>query len=129
MFNSPRQTGQRYNSNGLGTSFVDENPLGSSATAAAYDSFDPWSAAPSPSHTPSAGATSSANAVFNNVLADATVPAIYYKSFDALEPDDSQEVSVNGLTRVLQTSGLPPSTINRVCHIFYAYRLTLPHSR
>ncbi|KAH8833010.1 hypothetical protein DL96DRAFT_1523298 [Flagelloscypha sp. PMI_526] len=119
MFNSPRQSGQRYNSNGLGSSFVDENPLAAS-TASVYDNFtDPWSNHPSPSQTPAptAAASGTANAVFNNVIADATVPAVYYRSFEALDPDGNQEVSVNGLTRVLQTSALPASTINKIVNL------------
>lgn len=51
MFNAPRPA-QRYASapvNGLGGSFVDENPL----AASIYD--DPWSAAPSPSPQPVPG--------------------------------------------------------------------------
>ena len=62
MFNSPRPA-QRYGgnpTNGFGGSYVDENPLASSA----YDGLDPWSAAPSPSATP-APQTSS---VFSSVI-------------------------------------------------------------
>ena len=51
MFNAPR-LGQRYTTNytnGLGGSFVDENPL---ANSVYDDGLDPWSAQPSPAPTP-----------------------------------------------------------------------------
>jgi sorting nexin-8 len=59
MFNAPRPA-QRYASapvNGLGGSFVDENPL----AASIYD--DPWSAAPSPSPQPIPNVTSALSSV------------------------------------------------------------------
>lgn len=59
MFNAPRLA-QRYGTtpiNGLGNSFVDENPLAVSI----YD--DPWSAAPSPSPPPGYAATSAFSSV------------------------------------------------------------------
>ena len=57
MFNAPRPA-QPYGSgstnlNGLGGSFVDENPLASSVYD---DGLDPWSAAPSPSPPPAPAA-------------------------------------------------------------------------
>ena len=65
MFNAPRPA-QRYagttSTNGLGGSFVDENPLSSSVYD---DGLDPWSAAPSPTPTPAPQLPSS---VFNAVI-------------------------------------------------------------
>ncbi|KAF9075303.1 hypothetical protein BDP27DRAFT_1461622 [Rhodocollybia butyracea] len=82
MFNSPRLAqSQRYvGNNGLGGSFVDDNPLASSA----YDGLDPWSAAPSPSSTPAPPATSAS--VFSSVIADATVPSVYGRAFALVDP-------------------------------------------
>lgn len=64
MFNAPRPA-QRYvatTNNGLGGSFVDENPLASSVYD---DGLDPWSAAPSPTPTP---APRDPGSVFNSVI-------------------------------------------------------------
>ncbi|KAJ7890524.1 hypothetical protein B0H14DRAFT_3081669 [Mycena olivaceomarginata] len=107
MFNAPRAQ-PRYGAStnvGFGASFVDENPL----AASAYDTLDPWSAAPSPSATPAPAA----NSVFSSVIADATVPAIYNQSFQLVDPSNTGEVSVNSLSRVLGTSALPAATIDR----------------
>jgi len=64
MFNAPRP-GQRYPSTsgnaGLGGSFVNDNPLGSSVYD---DGLDPWSAAPSPSPPPMPAAPS----LFSSVI-------------------------------------------------------------
>jgi sorting nexin-8 len=126
MFNAPRAT-QRYGgntSNGFGGSFVDENPLGGSG----YDGLDPWSAAPSPTPTPAPAqqATSVFSAVigmsdttesvgiYNVPAADATVPPIYNQAFSAVDPDNTGETSLGSLSRVLETSSLPASTIDRV---------------
>lgn len=46
--------------------------------------------------------------------AGATVPAIYYQAFAAVDIDNIGETSVNGLSRVLVTSSLPASTIEKV---------------
>ncbi|KIJ55199.1 hypothetical protein M422DRAFT_151099 [Sphaerobolus stellatus SS14] len=109
MFNAPRP-GVRYG-NTLGSSFVDDdNPLSSSA----YDGLDPWSAAPSPVTTPPPPAVPS---VFSNVIADATAPPIYNKAFLAVDPTFSGEVSVSTLTRVLNTSSLPASTVDRIINL------------
>ncbi|KAL0572803.1 Sorting nexin mvp1 [Marasmius crinis-equi] len=112
MFNSPRPA-QRYggsSANGFGsTSFVDENPLASSA----YDGLDPWSAAPSPSATP-APQTSS---VFSSVIADATVPTIYSTAFSLVDPSNSGETSVGSLSRILSTSSLPAATIEKIVNL------------
>ncbi|KAH7870584.1 uncharacterized protein C8R40DRAFT_1175380 [Lentinula edodes] len=111
MFNSPRPA-QRYGGNtsaGLGRSFVDEDPLGSSA----YDGLDPWSAAPSPSSTPAPPAYS----VFSSVIADATVPSVYTRAFAAVDPGNIGETSVNSLSRVLATASLPASTIDKIVNI------------
>ncbi|KAF8573329.1 hypothetical protein K439DRAFT_1375705 [Ramaria rubella] len=109
MFNAPRAT-VRYNNN-LGGSFVDDNnPLSSST----YDGLDPWSAAPSPVTTPPPPAVPS---IFSNVIADATAPPVYNKAFQAVDPSFSGEVSVNSLSRVLITSSLPASTIERIVNL------------
>ncbi|KAH7926033.1 hypothetical protein BV22DRAFT_1194706 [Leucogyrophana mollusca] len=110
MFNAPRGA-QRYTApaNGLGASFVDENPLASSV----YDGLDPWSAAPSPSPPPIPSVTS----VFSSVIADANVPAAYDKAFAAVDVTNSGETSVNALSRVLATSGLPATTIDRIVNL------------
>lgn len=127
MFNAPRPA-QRYAStpgNGLAGSYVDQNPLSSSA----YDGLDPWSAAPTPSPPPVA-----APSVFSSVIGmyitefwfyrdielhsgDAVVPSIYHRSFQAVDSTDTGETSVNALLRVLATSSLPASTIDRVSHL------------
>ncbi|KAJ7442301.1 hypothetical protein FB451DRAFT_1297735, partial [Mycena latifolia] len=95
---------------GFGGSYVDENPL----AASAYDTLDPWSAAPSPSATP---APVVANSVFSSVIADATVPAIYNQSFQLVDPSNTGETSVNSLSRVLGTSSLPAATIDRIVNL------------
>lgn len=66
MFNAPRP-GQRYTTNytnGLGGSFVSENPLASSVYD---DGLDPWSAQPSPAPTPIPRASPPA-ATFSSVI-------------------------------------------------------------
>ncbi|KDR80750.1 hypothetical protein GALMADRAFT_115739 [Galerina marginata CBS 339.88] len=113
MFNAPRPA-QRYTgntSNGFGGSFVDENPLSNSAYD---DGLDPWSAAPSPTPTPMPQAPAS---VFSAVIADATVPSIYHRSYAAVDPSNTGETSVNALSRVLSTSSLPASTIDRIVNL------------
>ncbi|KAF4611281.1 hypothetical protein D9613_007057 [Agrocybe pediades] len=113
MFNAPRPA-QRYvgsTSNGFGGSFVDDNPLSSSVYD---DGLDPWSAAPSPTPTPMPHAPAS---VFSAVIADATVPTIYHRAYAAVDPSNTGETSVNSLTRVLNTSSLPASTIDRIVNL------------
>jgi sorting nexin-8 len=129
MFNAPRPA-QRYTgstSNGFGGSFVDDNPL---ANSVYDDGLDPWSAAPSPTPTPAPQAPPSVfSAVIGEydacdifsimitedvILADATVPSIYHRSYAAVDAANTGETSVNALSRVLNTSGLPASTIERV---------------
>lgn len=124
MFNAPRLA-QRYGTtpvNGLGSSFVDENPLAVSI----YD--DPWSAAPSPSPPLVNTATSAFSSVIGKTSgecaasrvyavgfsADAAVPETYHRAFAAVDTINSGEVSVNALSRVLATSLLPAATIDRV---------------
>ncbi|KAE9399516.1 hypothetical protein BT96DRAFT_1019417 [Gymnopus androsaceus JB14] len=112
MFNSPRPA-QRYGGNtttGFGGSFVDDNPLAGSA----YDGLDPWSAAPSPSQTPAPG---SATSIFSSVIADATVPSVYNRAFAAVDPGNTGETSVNALSKVLATSSLPASTIDKIVNL------------
>lgn len=109
MFNAPRPA-QRYASapvNGLGGSFVDENPL----DASIYD--DPWSAAPSPSPQPIPSATSA----LSSVLAEATVPDSYNRAFAVVDGANSGETSVNALSRVLSTSGLPATTVDKIVNL------------
>ncbi|PPQ73571.1 hypothetical protein CVT26_010372 [Gymnopilus dilepis] len=113
MFNAPRPA-QRYvgnTSNGFGASFVDQNPLSSSVYD---DGLDPWSAAPSPTPTPMPQAPAS---VFSAVIADATVPTIYHRAYAAVDPNGTGETSVNALSRVLTTSSLPASTIDRIVNL------------
>ncbi|KAG5647817.1 hypothetical protein DXG03_007740 [Asterophora parasitica] len=114
MFNAPRPA-QRYagtsSAPGFGGSFVDENPL---ANSVYDDGLDPWSAAPSPSVTPIPHNTSS---VFSSVIADATVPAIYNAAFAAVDAANLGEVSVNALSRVLNTSALPAATIDKIVNL------------
>lgn len=132
MFNAPRP-GQRYiatSTNGLSGSLVDENPL---ANSVYDDGLDPWSSAPSPVPTPAPNPPPSSSTTFSaviggsyyllalrdaglilNFIADATVPAIYHRAFAAVDPSGFGETSVNSLSRILATSGLPASTIDRV---------------
>ncbi|KAG2075710.1 MVP1 domain-containing protein [Suillus decipiens] len=109
MFNAPRPA-QRYASapvNGLGGSFVDENPL----AASIYD--DPWSTAPSPSPQPIPNATSA----LSSVLAEATIPDSYNRAFAVVDTTNSGETSVNALSRVLSTSGLPATTVDKIVNL------------
>ncbi|KAG1808710.1 uncharacterized protein BJ212DRAFT_1280366 [Suillus subaureus] len=109
MFNAPRPA-QRYASapvNGLGGSFVDENPL----AASIYD--DPWSAAPSPSPQLIQNATSA----LSSVLAEANVPESYNRAFAVVDATNSGETSVNALSRVLSTSGLPAMTVDKIVNL------------
>ncbi|KJA28004.1 hypothetical protein HYPSUDRAFT_34271 [Hypholoma sublateritium FD-334 SS-4] len=113
MFNAPRPA-QRYTgstSNGLGGSFVDDNPLSNSVFD---DGLDPWSAAPSPTPTP---APQGQPSVFSAVIADATVPSIYHRAYAAVDPSSVGETSVNALSRVLNTSALPASTVERIVNL------------
>ncbi|THU87977.1 hypothetical protein K435DRAFT_730276 [Dendrothele bispora CBS 962.96] len=111
MFNAPRVSSQRYgaSSTPFGASFVDDNPLANSV----YDNLDPWSAQPSPSATPAPPATT----VFSSVIADATVPSIYNRAFSTVDPNNTGETSVNSLSRVLTTSSLPASTIDKIVNL------------
>ncbi|KAK7687879.1 hypothetical protein QCA50_009098 [Cerrena zonata] len=119
MFNAPRAT-QPYvssSSNGFGsTSFVVDNPLASSV----YDSdgLDPWSTTPSPAP-PALPATSAvvAPAGFSAVIADSIAPAVYHQAFAAVDTTGSGETSVNGLSRVLNSSGLSATTIERIVNL------------
>lgn len=55
------------------------------------------------------------NKVDSSMKADATAPQIYNKAFQTVDPTFSGEVSVNALSRVLATSALPATTVDRVC--------------
>ncbi|KZT18651.1 hypothetical protein NEOLEDRAFT_1103309 [Neolentinus lepideus HHB14362 ss-1] len=109
MFNAPRPS-QPYNgssSNNFGVaSFVDENPL----AASAYDGLDPWSAAPTPSPPPGYAVTTG----LATVLGNATIPPVYHKAFDAINTGGTGELSVSALSRVLATSSLSASTIDKI---------------
>jgi len=48
------------------------------------------------------------------MVADATVPSVYHRSYATVDPSNTGETSVNALSRVLNTSSLPASTIERV---------------
>lgn len=79
MFNSPRPVqpygGPSTASNGFGGSYVDENPLSSSA----YDGLDPWSAAPSPSPTPMPPATSGFSSVIGLHAVSPVLLSVYIR--------------------------------------------------
>jgi len=95
---------------------VVDNPLASSV----YDSdgLDPWSTAPSPAPPalpPSSLAINTpVSSGFSSALGEATIPAIYIQAFTAADSVSSGETSVNALTRVLETSSLSASSIDRV---------------
>ncbi|KZT09942.1 uncharacterized protein LAESUDRAFT_722098 [Laetiporus sulphureus 93-53] len=112
MFNAPRPS-QPYaapSSNGFGASFVNENPL---ANSMYDDGLDPWSSTPSPAP-PAFPKFPSPSTGFSSVIGDATVPAIYHQAFAAVDSDNSGETSVSALSRVLATSSLPASTIEKI---------------
>lgn len=109
MFNAPRAA-QRYGAtsvNGLGGSFVDEDPLAISI----YD--DPWSSVPSPTPPP----IHNVNSAFTSVIANATIPELYHRAFAAVDGTNTGEVSVNALTRVLAISSLPAATVDRIVNL------------
>ncbi|KAG8862145.1 Sorting nexin mvp1 [Tulasnella sp. 330] len=115
MFNAPRPGQPRYNNNinvsvnGLAASYLSDNPLASSI----YDEgqVDPWSAAPSPPPPPELPG------VFSRVIADATAPSIYTEAFAAADPNFTGDMSLSALHRVLVTSKLPASTIDRIVNL------------
>ncbi|TDL23609.1 hypothetical protein BD410DRAFT_768122 [Rickenella mellea] len=113
MFNAPRPQ-QRYASsstNGFGSaSFTADNPLAGST----YDGLDPWSASATPEPGPRPSTTPS---VFTSVIGDALVPPIYQKAYTAVDPSNTGETTVNALSRVLGTSSLPASTIDRIVNL------------
>ncbi|RPD76430.1 hypothetical protein L226DRAFT_484116 [Lentinus tigrinus ALCF2SS1-7] len=109
MFNAPRPV-QAYGNSSLGASFVTDNPLISSVYD---DGLDPWSASPSPAPAlPSFSATSSGG--LGSVIGEATIPVIYTRAFSAVDPTNTGETSVNALSRVLATSSLPASTVDKI---------------
>ncbi|TCD71838.1 Sorting nexin mvp1 [Steccherinum ochraceum] len=117
MFNAPRPSQSYGTSPGgnFGGSFVVDNPLASSV----YDSdgLDPWSTAPSPAPPPLPTSSLSATAAtsgFSSVLGEATIPAIYHQAFAAVDNVGSGETSVNALTRVLETSSVSASSIDKI---------------
>lgn len=109
MFNAPRAA-QRYGTtsvNGLGGSFVDEDPLATSI----YD--DPWSSIPSSTLPP----IHNVHSAFSSVIADATIPELYHRAFAAVDVTNTGEVSVNALTRVLANSSLPAATVDKIVNL------------
>ncbi|KAI9063893.1 hypothetical protein FKP32DRAFT_1571236 [Trametes sanguinea] len=111
MFNAPRPVQPYGNSSQFGASFMaTENPLLSSVYD---DGLDPWSSAPSPAPPPLPSFTPSSNS-FSSVIGDATVPPIYARAWSAVDPGNTGETSVNALSRVLGTSSLSASTIDRI---------------
>ncbi|KAG8974604.1 Sorting nexin mvp1 [Tulasnella sp. 425] len=116
MFNNPRPNQIRYssgNTNGLAASFVSDNPL----TASIYSDdggLDPWSATPT---TPLPPPASELPGAFSRIIADAIVPSIYTEALTAVEPNFSGETSLTSLSRVLSTSGLGATTIDRIINL------------
>ncbi|KAF9223972.1 hypothetical protein BS17DRAFT_829865 [Gyrodon lividus] len=109
MFNAPRPAA-RYGTtpvNGLGRSYVDENPLAVSI----FD--DPWSAAPSPSPP----LINTVTSTFSSVIADAAVPETYNRAFAVVDVTNSGEVSVSALSRALATCLLPAATIDKIVNL------------
>ncbi|KIY49960.1 hypothetical protein FISHEDRAFT_57853 [Fistulina hepatica ATCC 64428] len=107
MFNEPRPA-LRYQ--GLGASVVDSNPLASSVYGS-ESIIDPWSSSPSPTMSP-------APPTYGSVIsAEATVPPIYNKAYTAVDTEHMGDISVNALSRVLMTSSLPASTIDRIINL------------
>jgi sorting nexin-8 len=61
---------------------------------------------------------------------DASVPNIYSQAFGAVDPSNSGETSVNSLSRVLGTSGLSASTIDKVnmlCCGYLRFLVSMQH--
>jgi len=128
MFNAPRPTPLRFagaSGNGLAASFLSDDPLAASIYSD-DGGMDPWSAAPTPPPPPEIPQVFSKvigeyfflcflNQVTNSSrTADAVVPSIYSESLAAVDPTFSGETSLNALHRVISTSGLPATTIDRV---------------
>lgn len=147
MFNTPRpaQTYSSNSANNFGASFVVDNPLSNSI----YDSdgLDPWSSAPSPAPPPlPSSSTAGTGSSFTSVIGmqsrtiheslhiyslwpgEATVPSIYHEAFATVDTANIGETSVNALSRVLETSALSATTVdkareNSVVQIAEAHRL------
>ncbi|KAI1793531.1 hypothetical protein LXA43DRAFT_1001149 [Ganoderma leucocontextum] len=110
MFNAPRPVQAYSSSSQFGASFVTENPL----TSSVYDDgLDPWSTAPSPAP-PVLPSFPTSSSGFSSVIGDATLPLIYNRAFSAVDPTNTGETSVNALSRVLGTSSLPASTVDKI---------------
>ncbi|KAI8974512.1 hypothetical protein BD414DRAFT_424283 [Trametes punicea] len=111
MFNAPRPVQPYGSSSQFGASFMaTENPLLSSVYD---DGLDPWSTAPSPAPPPLPSYTPSSTS-FSSVIGDATVPSVYDRAWSVVDPGNTGETSVNALSRVLSTSSLPASTIDKI---------------
>lgn len=48
------------------------------------------------------------------LVGNATVPSIYHEAFAAVDPTNTGEISVNALSRVMGTSGLSASMVDKV---------------
>ncbi|OCB87801.1 hypothetical protein A7U60_g5124 [Sanghuangporus baumii] len=118
MFNTPRQT-HRYGTsgsltanNGFGSAnFMGDDPLANST----YDGLDPWSSAPSPDLPPPPSAVPPSP--FASVLDEAKAPSLYQKAFGVVNPSGTGETSISSLFRVLLTSGVSASTIDRIVNL------------
>ncbi|KAI0774781.1 hypothetical protein BD413DRAFT_536392 [Trametes elegans] len=111
MFNAPRPVQPYGGSSQFGASFMaTENPL----LGSVYDDgVDPWSSAPSPAPPALPSFTPSVNG-FSSVIGDATVPSVYHQAWSSVDPDNTGDTSVNALSRVLSTSGLSASVVDRI---------------
>ncbi|KAI0272764.1 hypothetical protein BC834DRAFT_966732 [Gloeopeniophorella convolvens] len=110
MFNAPRPT-QAYgisSTTSFGGSFVDENPLAASTTTGSTRGAPPRAPRRRPSR-PSSPTPWCAP--------EATVPPIYQQSFAAVDPANAGETSVNSLSRVLATAGLPAATVDKIVNL------------
>lgn len=112
MFDSPRRLAAST-PNGFSASYSNEGPL-------SYDDSDPWGASSMPIANARPPEDSSS---FSAVIGEATIPNIYQRSFLVVEHNG--EASVNGLMRVMMTSNLPSTTIQRVRHPLYAHKLRI----
>ncbi|KAL1406013.1 Sorting nexin mvp1 [Vanrija albida] len=122
MFNTPR-TGSSLTSSSLLTQsqggFAD--PL---ATSGGFGEVDPWSGNQSPVRSPSPRSGASGEpeptAAAPSPSRDAYLndpPSLYISLFRALEPNHLGEVSLPAVQRLLLTSKLPASTIERILDV------------
>ncbi|WRT68941.1 uncharacterized protein IL334_005923 [Kwoniella shivajii] len=136
MFNAPRRMGGApisssafLSSPGLSSSGYND-PLASSTPVPGHAGFgdvDPWSAVPSParSGTPRGSVeeiregitanTSSGREGLNGLINDP--PAVYVSLFDQLEPNALGSVSLASVHRLLSTSKLPATTVEKIINL------------